>query len=208
MLEMMITITILMYIVSLALQLPPCVTIYNGCSNIKLMSPVYFGNGAVCPKLSNQQTSIGAKMYASFEINATQYDFEGSLLFKLQRYSGNQYNIDISSTEANENETTHIHILAAWKVKGAKPFVYVVLVEHTKEFTWNEDKLRKLCDKTSGWHKEYSATLTKWRIDDSMVLKTAFNARGLKSNFELSIFISEGERDNYAMRPLHVDLER
>jgi hypothetical protein len=45
-------------------------------------------------------------------------------------------------------------------------------------------------------------------MDDNIVLKTSLKVRGLKENFELSIFISEVERDYYAMRPLCINCTR
>jgi hypothetical protein len=101
-----------MYAISLTLWLPPYVNILNLCPNTKLVSSVYFGNGIVCPKLFGQQIDINTKMNASFEINATQDDFEGALLFRLQRYSNDQHNTDTSTTNANKNELTHVYILA------------------------------------------------------------------------------------------------
>jgi hypothetical protein len=67
-LEMMIAIITLMYVISLALQLPACITVQNQCLNAKLLSPVYFGNCVVCPKLFGQQIEIGIGTSARFEI--------------------------------------------------------------------------------------------------------------------------------------------
>jgi hypothetical protein len=199
----------LMHAVSLELQLSVCVTIHNQCSNTKLVSPVYFGNGAVCPKLSDQQIDIGAKMNDSFKINPTQDEFEGALLYKLQRYfeSDDRYNVDVSTTETDENEAKCVQLLVAWKMKDSKPFIYVVLVEHAKEFTWDENELRKLYDKNHSRLKECDATISDtWFIDDNVALKTSFKVRGLKGDFELSMSISEENRDDDAMRPICVDL--
>jgi hypothetical protein len=200
---------ILIYTVSLAFQMSSCVTIQNQCSNINLVSPVYFGNGVVCPKIFGQQIDISTKMNAIFEINATQDDFEGALLFKLQRYTDRQHNMNVLTTVTDKCETVYIYMLAAWKVKDSKPFVRVALVKHTKEFTWNEDKLKKLYYKNRQWLKEYDDTTSDtWSMDDNMIMKMSFKARNLKGNFELSISISEEERDDYAMRPLYIDPER
>jgi hypothetical protein len=198
----------LMYTLSLDLQFPSCVTIYNQCSNTKLVSPVYFSNGMAYPKLSCQQIEIGTEMGACLEINATQYDFEGALLSKLKIYSNKQYNMGALTTETNKNEAAHVYMLAAWKVKDTKPFVRVVLIKHTKEFTWNEDKLKKLYYENCQWLKEHDTVSDAWFVDDNMILKTSFKVRDLKGNFELSISISEEEKNDYAMRPLCVDLER
>jgi hypothetical protein len=205
----MIVIIVLMCTISLEFQLAPCVTIQNQCSNFKLESPIYFGNGAVCPKLSGQQIDISTRMNASFEINATEDDFEGALLFKLQRCTDSQRNMNASITGTDKNETAHIYMLVAWKVKDAKPFVRVVLVKHTKEFTWNEDKLRKFCDKNCSWLKKYDNIISDtWFMGDNMMLKTSFKARDLESNFELSISIFEEEKEDYTIRPFCIDFRR
>jgi hypothetical protein len=197
----------LMHAVSLDLQLPAYLTIHNRCSSTKLISPVYFGSGAIHSKPFDQQMELETEMNASFEINAVQDDFEGALLFKLQSHPDSQHNTDALTTEFNE--TTCIQMLVAWKVEDSKPFAHVVLIEHAKKLTWNEDKLRKLYRNNHDRLKKYDgATSDKWFIDDNMILRTSFKIRGLKGNFELIISISEEERDDYAMRPLCLDLKR
>jgi hypothetical protein len=206
---MMTASNMLIYAVSLKFQLAACITIHNRCSNTKLASPIYFGSGAVCSRLSNQQIDIGTKMKASFEINPTQYDFEVILLSRLKIYSNGQHNMDTLTTKTKKKEAECVQMLAAWKVNDFKPLVYVVLVEHTKKLTWNEDKLKKLYDKNCGWLKEYdSATSYTWFIDDDMTLRTTVKVRNLKRILELDIYISEKKRDDYAMRPLSINLKR
>jgi hypothetical protein len=193
-----------MYTVSLTLQLPPCVNILNLCPDIKLTLPVYFGSGAICPKLSGQQIGIGTNMKAHFEINTTQNDFKGALLFKL-RYSNSRHNMDTPITETNK--ATCIRMLLAWEVKDANLFMCVVLVEHSKELIWNEDKLKKLYDMNHDQFKQDTISNT-WLVDNHTVLKTTFKVRGLKENPELSICISEEKKDDHAMRPLWIDATR
>jgi hypothetical protein len=206
---MIITVIILTHAVSLYLQLPACVTIHNQCSNIKLVSPVYFGNGIVCPKLSDQQIDIDTAMRACFEINVTQNDFEYVLLFKLQRYSDSQHNMDTSTIETNKRETTYVYMLVVWRVKDDKFAVYVASVEHTREFIWNEDKLRKLYNKNYSRLNGYDDTISDtWLVDNNIVLKTTFNARVLERTPELSISISEEKKSDYAMRPIWIDTTR
>jgi hypothetical protein len=205
---MMITVIMLMYTVSLKLQLSSHITIHNQCLNTELASLVCFGNGAVYPKLSHQKMHIGIAMKTRFEINATQDSFEGALLYKLEKHSEEQSDADTLPTEVNRN-ATHICMLIAWKVEDSKSFVHIALIEHAKEFTWNKYELKKLYNKNRGWLKEYDDTISDtWVMDGNMVLKTIFKIRGSKGSFGLSIFISEEERDDYAMRPLHVDPER
>jgi hypothetical protein len=117
--------------------------------------------------------------------------------------------MNVLTTGHNKNGAKHFHMLVAWKVKNSKPFLHIALIEHTKEFFWNEDELRKLCDKNRGWLKEYNGTTSNtWLIDNNMALKMISGVRGIKENFELSIYIFKEERDDYAMRPLRVNLER
>jgi hypothetical protein len=205
-LEMMLDITMLIYAVSLEFQSPTSIIIHNRCLKIELISLVYFSNGAVYPKLFGQQIDIGTAMRVCFEMNTTQDEFEGALLFKLQKNLHEQYKTDTLS--ANKKETKDVCMLVAWKMKDAKPFVHVALVECAKEFVLNEDKLKKLYDKNRDQLKKYEDTISDtWFMDDNVVLKTTVNVIDLKRALELSVSISE-ERDEYAIRPLRADLER
>jgi hypothetical protein len=174
-----------MYTFRLAIQLSLCVTIHNQCLNTKLISPVYFCNAVVCPELSDKQIDVCTTMNVSFKISATQDDFEGALLFKLQRSTDKGYSMDTSATETNDNGEKHVYMLVAWKMKDAKPFVHVALVEHTKEFTWNKNRLRKLYNKNLDRLKEYDDAISDtWIMDDNIAFKTTFNVRDLKGSFE------------------------
>jgi hypothetical protein len=175
------------------------------------VSPVYFSNGVVCPKISSQQIDIAAKTNASFEIYATQDEFEGILLFKLQKYvePDDQGNMDALTIEPSENDAKCVQMFALWKVKDSEPFAQAKFVEHTKELTWDEDKLRKLYNMNCDYLVTYNGTISnKWLVDDNVTLGVAFRTRILEGNFELSISISEEEKDAYSARPLHVDLKR
>jgi hypothetical protein len=198
----------LIYTVSLEFQSSTSIIIHNQCSDTELISPVYFGNGAVCPKLSDQQIDIDAAMKIRFEVNTTQDAFEGALLYKLQRKLLDQHDMDTSTTETHKNEINYVYMLVAWKMKDAKPFVCVVLVECAKEFAWNENKLKQLHEKNHDLLKKYDDTTSDtWFVGDNTTSKTSFKVKDSKGNFELSVFISEEEKDDYAMRPLYVDLK-
>jgi hypothetical protein len=168
--------------------------IHNQCSNTRLISSVYFGNGTVYPKISDQRICIGTETKVGFEINTVQDDFEGALLFRLQRYS-DWYNINTSTTETNE--ATYIQMLVVCEMKDARSFVYVVLVEHAETFTWNEDKL-----------KRYNCfRLDAWIMHNNIVLKTTFSASDLGGVTVLNISVSE-VRYFRAMKALWIDTER
>jgi hypothetical protein len=204
---MMMAVIMLIYTISLKLRSPTSIIIYNLCLNTELISPVYFGNGAVCPNLSDQEIDINTAMRIRFEIYATQDEFEGALLYRLQINHHDQYNMDTSTS--GTHEAKYFYMLVAWKMEDSKLFVRVVLTEHTEEFTWNEGGLRKLYNKNRGWLKRYNDTISDtWIIDDNMTLKMTFKVEDLEENFELSISISEERRENYAMKPFYINLER
>jgi hypothetical protein len=201
----------LIYAVSFEFQLPACIVVHNHCLNTMLAAPVYFSNGAVCPELFNQKIDIDAKMRIGFKIDAIENKSECALLFKLEGTdeSDDQHSIDTSATETDENEATHVHMLVVWEVKDAKPFAYVVLVEHTKEFNWDEDKLNKLYYENHDRLKKHNDTISNtWFMDDNMILKTKFKVKDSKGNPKLSIYISEGKENAYAKRPFCINLKR
>jgi hypothetical protein len=205
---MIIIVAVLIYTVSLKLQLPPRIIIHNQCPNTKLVSPIYFGNGIVRSKLSDQQIDINTIMKMQFEISTTQDEFEGVLLYKLQGCSDSQHNMN-TPTKGAKNEAKCVYMLVAWKMKDAKPFVRVVLAEHTKKIVWNEDKLKKLYEKNCSGLKKYDDSVSDtWIIDDHMILKTTFEVADLENNFELSVSISEEEKGDDAMRPLCIHPKR
>jgi hypothetical protein len=205
----MIIVAMLMCMISFELQLTSCITIHNQCLNTKLVSPVYFSNGAVFPKPFDQQIEIDAALRTCFEIKATQNDFEGALLFKLQGCADSQYNMDTSTIETGRNEPTYVYMLVVWRVTDAKPFAYVTFIEHIKEFTWNEDKLKKLYDKHHWWFKRYDDAISDtWLMDNNVILRTTLKVKILKGNFELSISVSKEEKYDDAIRPLYIDFER
>jgi hypothetical protein len=188
------------------------VNIHNQCSNTKLISLVYFCNDAVCPKLSDQQIDIGTKMKACFEINATQDDFEGALLFKLQREESRS-NIYLSNLfvqqKYSNDEAKCVRMLIAWKVRISKIFLYVSLVEHAKNFALNEEILKKLYSKNQNWIRRYNDIRSDtWIMDDDTVLKTTSSARDFKGILELSVSIFEGKKSGLDMRPLGVNFKR
>jgi hypothetical protein len=203
-LEMMIVITMLIHIVSLEFQLPARMIIHNQCSDIKLISPIYFGSGVVCPKLPNQQMGIGTKMSACFEINATQDEFECALLYELQRYSGWPHKGTVTTKGATK--PARIQMLIIWKMKSFTPFAYVMLLKNIKGFKWNEEKLKKFYDKNFDRLEGYDETVSyRWSIDNKTVLKTVFGVGNSKSIPELNIVIFEEEKCDYAIRPLCVN---
>jgi hypothetical protein len=89
--------------------------------------------------------------------------------------------MDTSTAEISKSEITYVYMLVVWKVKDSKHSLYVALVEHTKEFIWDENELKRLYNKNHSRLKEYDDIMSDtWFINNNMVLKTSFEARGLK----------------------------
>jgi hypothetical protein len=208
---MTIIVIMLIYVASLEFQLPACIVIHNHCLNTTLTAPVYYGYGAVCSELSDRQIDIDTKMRISFKIDTIENNFDCALLFKLKKHveSDDQHIIETSTTETDENKTRHVYMLVIWGMKDANAFIYVVLVEHTKGFNWNEDELRRLYYENYDRLKKYDGvTPDTWMIDNNVLLKTKFKLKGSKRNPKLSISISEGRKNDHAIRPFCINLER
>jgi hypothetical protein len=209
-LETVMTVTTLICTVSFEFPRSSVIIIHNQCLNTELTSPVYFGDGTIYPRLSDQQMDISTAMEIKLKIYTFQHEFEGALLYKLQKHRHDQHNTDKLATSTDKNEIKYVYMLVAWKIKG-KPFVHVVLVEHTREFIWSEDNLKQLYDKNCDRLKKYSNNTNisdTWLIDDKTTLKTTFKVISWRWSFHLSMSISEEERNEDAMRPLCVDPKR
>jgi hypothetical protein len=91
---------------------------------------------------------VGDIMRSSFAIRSEDL-LGGSLICKLQRKQSHD------SAVIDQDTSSIAQPLVVWNISGCnKSHVDILLVEHTKEFSWNEDKLRKLYDKNYDWLKE------------------------------------------------------
>jgi hypothetical protein len=143
----------------------------------------------------------GNKTISAFEIKS--YDaFYGVLGYVVEQIHG--------YTESGKKNTSYVaNILVFWEISESKEiYVYVLLVEHNKKFHWCKDELKKLYNNNRDQFKKYNGTISKtWSINNNIALKMTSRVRNIKENFEINISISE-EKDNHAMRPLCVDIER
>jgi hypothetical protein len=187
--------------ISLNFQLPAYISIHNLCSSTELTSPIYFCNGATYRMLFDQQANIGTGVCVCLEIDNTQSTFEGALLYKLQRKtkveSDDRSNVGTTAEKANRNEEKCAQMLIGWKMDHCIPRMYVMLIEHVKELTWNEDKLKKLHYENCSQLDNYcDSKSTSWLMDDNTVLKTIFKVTKLDGSFKQSITISEKKKDD------------
>jgi uncharacterized protein YeeX (DUF496 family) len=134
------------------------------------------------------------------EFNSEQDILEGILVYRVQR----------QLTESNKlilDESKNIQLLVAWSGEYTKELhVYVLLVEHGKEFNWDKDKLRQLHQKYWQLLKERIHPIrSNWMLDDAAVLATIIKT--MNGGYRWDIFISERIEDKI-MKPLWIDFER
>jgi hypothetical protein len=193
----------LIYAISLSIRPSFKLTIHNQCLNVSLTPPVYVtGDGLECHRPPDYKVYAGDTMKSGFIIKSDNVSY-GVLIYRLQRKQSHE------STEIGKDTSNVVHLLVIWKIPDSKMlYADVLLIEHTEALIWNEDNLNKLYHKNRSRLKKYNDTVSYvWSMDHNTALKTTFSARVLKGNPKLSISISE-EKDEHAIRPLCVDLER
>jgi hypothetical protein len=195
---------VLIHTASLSVQPSVKLNIHNQCWDAGLVSPVYVtGNGLECHRPPDYRVYAGDTIRSGFIINETDDGSYGVLIYRLQRRQSYR------SAGASEDTSNGVHLFVVWEISEPKElYADVLLIEYTKAFSWNRDKLNKLYHENRDRLKECNDIISDtWLVDNNMVLKTSFSVRDLKGNPELSIYISE-ERDDYAMRPFCIDLTK
>jgi hypothetical protein len=81
----MLKFSVLICVVSLALQSPVLLNIHNQCQGINLTSPVYFIHGGRWPIAPDQAIDVNAVMQNPIEFDAKQNILEGALVYRIQR---------------------------------------------------------------------------------------------------------------------------
>jgi hypothetical protein len=191
---------VLICVTSFVLRSPISLNIYNGCLHTNLMSPAYFIHGGKWDILPDKRVDIIHIMRSRLEFDPGQDVLEGALVYEIRRKL-------IESGEFIQNESKSIHLLVAWHIDHTKgSAVYALLVEHDKEFNWDEDKLRRLYQKY--WHPlgAWSKFIgNNWLLNDATVLRAAVDI--MNGGYKLDIIISE-RNEVVIERPLWVDAER
>jgi hypothetical protein len=190
--------SVLICVVSLALQSPALLNIHNRCQDIHLTSPVYFTRGEKWHIVPDQEINADAVMVNHLEFDSGRDILEGILTYRLRRH--------VKSDKLIESK--NIQLLVAWYGGYTEGLhVRALLVEHDKEFNWDEGKLRRLHQKY--WHLLDvldNTTGIGWLLSDATMLATTVKA--MNSKYRWDIFISEGGQDNYVMKPFWIDAER
>jgi hypothetical protein len=185
------------------------ITIHNRYPGLELASSAYFSKNTVCHVSPNQQIGTGAIVEASFEAVSMRENFEGALLYKLQRkYATKTDNWPNYSTTFIKDTTTSTYLLVAWRIGDYYHTFPVCLIECIDDFIWNEDMLwvlYKECSLTFQMH--YKSGISTWLMNDGTVLKTRRSIT-YGSDCKLDIVISDGIWEYDMEEPIEIDPER
>jgi hypothetical protein len=191
----------LICVTSLVLQSLISLNIHNQSQSVNLISPVYFTHGGMWYVVPDQEIDADAVTRNYLEFNSGQDISEGALAYRIQE----QY---IESDKHAQYESKRIQLLVAWRIEHTNGLhVRALLVEHDKEFNWDEDKLRRLYQKY--WHlldAQIDPIKSKWLLNETTVLE--IEVKVMSGGYRWDIFISEEKKvENNIERPLWIDAE-
>jgi hypothetical protein len=192
---------VLMYMVSLYIQPPLKLDIYNQCSNIDLVSLLYTtGNGLERYRTLSHEVYAGNTMRFDLTASTSYSKSDGALIYKLQMRQQR------ASTEIDQDASNATYLLVAWKSPSSyKLDADVLLVEHDKRPNWNKNDLEYFYRKNIDMFRSfYDSTAETWLLGDNMIL----NIRTYREDRRLAITISELEWHSGAKMPVHVNPER
>jgi hypothetical protein len=173
-----------------------------------LTSPVHYSTGTTCHVSPNQQTDTVTTMEASFGIDSQQKDFEGALLYKLQRNATDIDNRSNSSITFIEDIAKNIHFLVLWNVRDYYHRFCVHLIETTNGSIWDEDMLLALHKKYySQFYEFHGSNINTWLIHGDVVIRTRFDVT-YGSDYKLDVVISERTGKYFMEEPMQIDPNR
>jgi hypothetical protein len=170
---------VLICVISLALQSPVSLNIYNWCQDIYLASPAYFIHGGKLHATPDHGIDVNAVMRNGIEFDSGHNILEGVLAYKIQR----------KHTESIQDESKQTWLLVALNGEHTKGlYVYTLLVEHNKRL--DEDRLRKQYQKHWSLLKaRANTTKSNWVLDNATMLKMTIKTTN--EGYRWDIFISE-----------------
>jgi hypothetical protein len=191
---------------SLALQRTMIVTIRNQCSNIELISPVYFYNCDLYYEYPVVKADGGVVMKINFRFDLNQDEPRGILMYALQRKSNTRSNCQSSiDTEDIEETLKMMRLLIVWKIdRSGWPKTDIILVEYDNELVLNEDKLAQLYDKI--FDIPPRPRIHNWLMCNTTL--EAFKDILREEGLELNMMIYRRAKSIDTMQPLWIDSTR
>jgi hypothetical protein len=202
--SLMVICFILICIVSHTFQSAIDMTIDNRCSNIELVSPIYFIKDTMLRMHFPQQVDSKSKMKVSFRTGMNRSTFGGVLLYYLQRKENEKPD---DQSNADKDISISTQLLVIWGCISDKIYSRTWLVEHENTLSWDENKLERLYYVYAGHYEEYSDIDPQaWLLDDNIMLKIEREA--LYGEFKIEIIISEEKDQLCPQKPLWIDSNR
>jgi hypothetical protein len=165
--------------------------IYHQFHGIELVSPVYDSVNATCYLSPDQRVDVGSTTQVGFNIDLSQSESFGALIYNLQRKNTNQSNEEIISSE----EVTCTQLFMLWKVTNSKEFlVNPYLAEHDRNHIWNEDNMADLIRCHDMFDIQYDPIEEAWPMHNDTILSIKANVTYEAECYKLETTIFEISR--------------
>jgi hypothetical protein len=179
------------------------ILVHNQCSGFELTSSIYFVHNAIWIRSPDQKVDANTVARASLGRDVTKDEFSSALIYKLQRKnieSGSQPNADKTFSE---DTSTSIQLLIMWRsTEKDELSLHALLIKHSNEIIWDEDKLKKLYSMHLDLLVNDKAVRDTWLLDNVTVLRTMLRWEYGKNMTE--IIISEETKEDDSKEPLWV----
>jgi hypothetical protein len=178
--------------------------VHNQCLGIELVSPVYAYDNATCHLSPDQRLDSGSTMKAGFNIDSTQEESIGILMYELKNTK--QFSNNVIS---REDKARCAHFSMIWKVNNSKEFyVNWHIIVHEKGRIWNRDKLIELAKQCDIFNIKHSPIEETLLTHNNTVLMTRANITHEGECYILEITISETNIRHNTWRPWYLDMDR
>jgi hypothetical protein len=188
---------VLMYDISLSIEPSLKLNIHNQCLSVNLVSPTYLIDyRSTCYIPPNYKVRTGSTMSSSFALKSDYVT--GVLTYRLQR------KWSYVSTGIGKDTSNDVQLLVVWRTSEYGLSADVLMIEHDKEFDWNESNLGKLYNKNMDQFRQcHNHAIEIWSLDDDVALM--ITSEIMNEDLILDITISELEKDNGARAPARIE---
>jgi hypothetical protein len=172
------------------------VNIHNQCSDFKLTNRKHRWANVSWDK--EPDVEVDANSMMSAVLTSFQAEFEGSLIYQLQR----------KCVKSDDRlESTYALLFITWKFEDYKALrVFVQLMECDKTFHWNKFKPIEYYQRYVNQLNTYAGPIKDtWLTRDGIVLMIGLETDFTQSNDVLNITISEGVKDEHTKRPVWIN---
>jgi hypothetical protein len=195
----------LIHVISLTFQSMIEMTIDNQCTNIELISPIYFIKDTTRHGHFPQQVNSESIMRVILKTGIDRNVFGGILLYHLQRKEDDaiddQADTDVASTRCASIST---QLLLIWGRKYDYLYSHLYLIEHESTLTWSRDKLERMYYVYNSQYDVYSdIDQEEWLLNDDTILKTVCEIS--HGGMGMEVIISEDENQCRLQKPLCID---